>query len=69
MTLKELRIKHGLYQKQLASLLHIGRSAISKWENGIHIPSRETALRLAEIFDVSFETIERMFIKGGGNES
>lgn len=64
MTLAELRFNHEkLTQKQLASLLRVDRSAISKWESGKQVPDRETAQRIAEIFDKPFAEIDRMFLK------
>jgi len=69
LTLKDLRFAHGkMTQKQLASLLHVERSTISKWENGTHAPSRELAKRIAAIFDKPFEEIDAMFVKGNDNE-
>lgn len=64
MTLAQLRYQHGkLTQKQLATFLHVDRSAISKWESGKQAPDRNTAMRIAELFEVSFADIEKMFIK------
>ncbi len=67
MTLKELREQHGLYQKQLASMLHVNRSEISKWENGTRTPTLKKMARMAKIFDKPLGTIMRMFTKGGSN--
>lgn len=63
-TLKSLREKHeNLTQKQLASFLHVDRSAISKWETGKQAPDRDMAMKIAKFFDVPFSQIEEMFIK------
>ena len=63
-TLKSLREKHeNLTQKQLASFLHVDRSAISKWETGKQAPDRDMAMKIARFFDVPFSEVEEMFIK------
>lgn len=50
--IKELRIKRGLSQEQLAELLGLQKSAIAKYENGrvINI-KRSTIANMAEIFN------------------
>lgn len=65
MTLKELRKAYGWDQRHLASALHVDRSAISKWERGIHAPDRQMCQRIAVIFDKTYAEIDAMFIKGG----
>lgn len=69
LTLKDLRFEHEkMTQKQLASLLHVERSTISKWENGTHAPSREITKRIAVIFDKPYEEIDAIFLGGNDNE-
>ena len=64
MTLAKLRFEHKkMKQDVLASLLHVDRSTVSKWENGKQVPDRETAMRIAEIFDKPFAEIDQMFLK------
>ena len=63
-TLKSLREKHeNLTQKQLASFLHVDRSAISKWETGKQAPDRDKAMKIARFFYVTFSEVEEKFIK------
>ena len=63
-TLAKLRFEHKkMKQDVLASLLHVDRSTVSKWENGKQVPDRETAMRIAEIFNVPFVEVEKMFLK------
>lgn len=33
--LKELRAQRGISQRELAEQIHISRSAVAKWENGV----------------------------------
>ena len=50
--LKELRIEKGISQAKLATDIHISRSAVAKWENGLGLPSDESLKMLAEYFGV-----------------
>lgn len=53
--LKELRMKNNLTQDSLALLIHVSRSAISKWELGNGIPSSVNLESLCSYFNVSEE--------------
>ena len=53
--LKELRIKKGLTQEELAKKIHVSRSAICKWEMGNGIPSEPNIEGLCDFFNVSEE--------------
>ena len=53
--LKELRLKKGYTQEQIANILEIGQSAYAKWENDRTEPSFENLSMLACIFDVSID--------------
>lgn len=48
--LKELRSEKGISQAKLAADIHISRSAVAKWENGLGLPSDESLKMLAEYF-------------------
>lgn len=51
--LYRLRIERGIYQKQLASYLHVSVGTISNYENGVHSPDLKTLCKLANYFHVS----------------
>ena len=51
--LKELRIEHGLTQKQTAMRVGLTRNAIANYEANIREPSLQTLKELCELFDVS----------------
>lgn len=54
----ELRKSKNMTQQELGLLLNYSRNNISKWENGISIPSDPKILeKLSQIFDVSIEEI------------
>ena len=53
--IKELRLKHGYTQKQMADYLIVDKSRISKWENDITYPSHDLIEKLANLFNVSVD--------------
>lgn len=57
MILKELRIRQGMTQKQLAKLMHVSSQTILNWESGIYEPNIKQLIALADIFHV---TIDRL---------
>lgn len=48
----ELRIQHGLSQKELGDILGVSNKAVSKWENGESMPKTTTMLKIAEHFEI-----------------
>lgn len=65
-TLKSLRKAAGITQRSLANLCKVKHNTVSGWENGTRRPSRELALRLAEVFGQDFEDIDKMFLNKTG---
>lgn len=55
--LKELRLKNGLTQQQLADVLGVVRSTVSGYENGTIEPKQHTLTKLADYFQVSFDDL------------
>lgn len=51
--IKHLRKQHDITQADLARKLCITRSSINAWELGISVPSTQSLVELADIFDVS----------------
>lgn len=59
--LKKLRTEKGLSQQALGDAIHVSRSAIAKWENGLGYPSRDCFEALMAYFKVDdsfFQTEE-----------
>ena len=50
--LKEYRKIQGLTQEELAEKLHVSRSAVAKWENGLGLPSDDSLEDIAALFGV-----------------
>ena len=51
--IRELRIKKGLEQKELANILKVHKGTISNWENNKRVPDNEMLLTMADFFGVS----------------
>lgn len=51
--LKELRLKAGLTQKQLADKLWISKATVSYYEQSLRYPSPEMLIKLSCVFHVS----------------
>ncbi len=55
--LKNLRIQFGYTQAQLAEMLNIKQQSYSRYEKGTGEPNIATLCKLADIFDVSVDTL------------
>ena len=55
--IKELRQKKGISQAKLADDIHISRSAVAKWENGLGLPNGDSLKLLAEYFRVAVDEL------------
>ena len=56
-TLAERRKEAGLTQKQLANLLGLKHSSISKWENGASKPRADTLKKLADLLNCTVDEL------------
>ena len=55
--IKTLRRSKGLSQEELAVRLNVVRQTVSKWENGETVPDILNCDALAELYDVSVDTL------------
>lgn len=55
MRLRELRIKSGLTQNEIATKLGVSGQTILNWENGIYEPKISQLIQLADLFNVSID--------------
>ena len=55
--LQELRKRKGLTQEELAELLYVSRTAISKWESGRGFPNLESLKSISKYFSVSLDEL------------
>lgn len=57
--LKELRNSKGLTQAELAEILFVSRTAVSKWESGRGYPNIDSLLALSAFFSVPVDELMR----------
>lgn len=57
MRLKEIRLKRGVSQQEIADSLGLARNTVSGYETGVSEPSIENLIKLADILDVSVDTL------------
>lgn len=55
--LRRLRQERGLYQRELAQMVGIGRTGIGMLETGDYNPSLPLLIRLADALEVSLDTL------------
>ena len=55
--LQELRKSRNLTQEELAELIFVSRTAISKWESGRGYPSIESLKQISKFFSVSIDDL------------
>ena len=55
--IRELRMRKGFSQDELAEKVFVTRQAVSRWENGETTPNTETLKLLSKLFDVSINTL------------
>ena len=55
--IKTLRKKKGMSQEKLALELHVVRQIISKWENALSVPDADELIHLANVPEVSVNSL------------
>lgn len=55
--IKDLRLKKGITQSELASLCGVHQTAVSQWEKGRTLPDKSALLRLSDVFGVSIDML------------
>lgn len=55
--LKALRKQKGYSQETMAQQLNVVRQTISKWEKGLSVPDAEMLEQIADLFEVSVDTL------------
>ena len=51
----ELRKDRGLTQKDFADILHVSKSAVSHYEQGISVPTLQVLITIADYFNVNVD--------------
>ena len=55
--IKELRIKRGLTQRELAEIFAVTSQSVSRWENGLSYPDIEQLPMIADYFDITVDEL------------
>ena len=55
--LQELRKNRGMTQEELAAVLYVSRTAVSKWESGRGYPSIDSLKEISKFFSVSIDDL------------
>lgn len=55
--LQQLRKQRGLTQEELAEMLYVSRTAISKWESGRGYPSIDSLKAISKLFAISIDDL------------
>lgn len=55
--LKIYRKQNNYTQEQVATKLHVSTQAVSKWEQGLSIPSIDNLLMLSDLYDVAIDEL------------
>ena len=55
MNIKIARIQKNISQKQLGEMLGVTYQTISRWENGVMLPTTENLIRLSDVLEVSID--------------
>ena len=58
--IKELRNEKDLTQEELGRLINVTKVSICCYENGTRVPTLETIVALADIFEVSLDNIQEI---------
>lgn len=55
--IKKYRKIHNMSQEDLSFILHVTHQTISRYENGLLVPSIEIICEIADVFDVSIDEL------------
>jgi DNA-binding XRE family transcriptional regulator len=58
MTLRQLRKRAGLTQKEAANVLNVSHDTLSRWENGATNPTALQAVDICRVYKCKFDDIE-----------
>lgn len=55
--LKDLRVNANISQNELADMLYCTRQAISRWEQGLGLPTIDNMCELIKIYNISLDEL------------
>lgn len=69
MTLKELRLKAGLTQEQVAKLVEVDQAAVSNWERGKNPPMGKHKVKLAKLYGCTVDELPKKEATNGTHDA
>ena len=63
--LAQLRKEHGLSQNDLADQLKVSRQAVSRWEQGLAMPSSDNLIYLSKLYGITLDELIHGKKEGG----
>ena len=66
--LAQLRKEHGLSQNDLAEKLNVSRQAISRWEQGLAMPSSDNLIYLSRLYGITLDELIHGKKEGGAEK-
>ena len=67
--LKFFRKKNGYTQEQIAEKIGVSRQTVAKWERGEALPDIENVIALADVYEVTVDSLVRNVALYGGATS
>lgn len=58
--LRERRKEMGITQDELGRMVHVSKSAVTKWESGRGLPDRTNLRQLAKVLGISIDTLNKI---------
>lgn len=55
--LRNLRIEHGLLQREVGQALQTTQTAVGKWEREENLPNVYILIKLAKFYNISFDEL------------
>lgn len=66
--LAKLRKEHGLSQNDLADQLKVSRQAVSRWEQGLAMPSSDNLIYLSKLYGITLDELIHGKKEGGAEK-
>lgn len=67
--LARLRKEHGLSQNDLADQLKVSRQAVSRWEQGLAMPSSDNLIYLSKLYGITLDELIHGKKEGGAEKN
>lgn len=58
MSMKDLRLKAGMLQVDVAKIMDVDQACVSKWDNGVTKPPRKRLEKLAKLYGCTVDELK-----------